>query len=121
MDSSGSIVSNGSNSVRGLSESPGPHEDETACLITWKISKSRRGANVLRRLFSEFIKDIVEGMIGYVRLPAIMSKLLSDNGSQEFGDFKSTILGMLGTYGFERRILVCSQMVPYLLLCLVML
>jgi hypothetical protein len=35
-----------------------------------------------------------------------MSKLLSDNGSQEFGDFKITILGMLGTYGFERRILV---------------
>ena len=46
-------------------------------------------------------------MIGYVRLPTIMSKLLSDNGTQEFGDFKLTILGMLGTYGFERRILVC--------------
>ncbi|XP_054783316.1 uncharacterized protein LOC129290548 isoform X2 [Prosopis cineraria] len=70
----------------------------------WKISKSS-GADVLRRMFSLFIKEIVEGMIGYVRLPTIMSKLLSDNGSQEFGDFKLTILGMLGTYGFERRIL----------------
>ncbi|KAJ7963418.1 vacuolar protein sorting-associated protein 8-like [Quillaja saponaria] len=73
--------------------------------IKWRILKYHKGAHVLRKLFSQFIKEIVEGMIGYVRLPTIMSKLLSDNGSQEFGDFKLTILGMLGTYGFERRIL----------------
>lgn len=71
----------------------------------WKISKSRNG-DILRKLVSQFIKEIVEGMIGFVHLPAIMSKLLSDNGSQEFGYFKLTILGMLATYGFERRILV---------------
>lgn len=35
-----------------------------------------------------------------------MLKLLSHNGNQEFGDFKLTILGMLRTYDFERRILV---------------
>ncbi|CAM8890178.1 unnamed protein product [Rhodiola kirilowii] len=71
----------------------------------WRISKTRRGANILRRLLSQFIKEIIEGMLGYVRLPAIIDKLLSDNGSQEFGDFKLTILGVLGTYGFERQIL----------------
>lgn len=53
-------------------------------------------------------------MIGYVHLPTIMSRLLYDNGSQEFGDFKLTILGMLGTFGFERRILVCF---PFLQSC----
>ncbi|KAI9093990.1 hypothetical protein K1719_026988 [Acacia pycnantha] len=74
----------------------------------WKISNSH-GADVLRRMFSLFIKEIVEGMIGYVHLPTIMAKLLSDNGSQEFGDFKLTILGMLGTYGFERRILDAAK------------
>lgn len=84
-------------------------EDEEACVIKWKISKSHKGAHILRKLFSQFIKEIVEGMIGYVHLPTIMSKLLSDNGTQEFGDFKLTILGMLGTYSFERRILVCAQ------------
>ncbi|KAJ0479069.1 putative transcription factor WD40-like family [Helianthus annuus] len=72
---------------------------------TWKIRGSDKGALMLRKLFSIFIKEIVEGMIGYVRLPTVMMKLLSDNGSQEFGDFKPTILGMLGTYDFERRIL----------------
>ena len=61
---------------------------------------------MLRKLLSVFIKEIVEGMIGYVRLPTVMMKLLSDNGNQEFGDFKATILGMLGTYDFEKRILV---------------
>ncbi|KAK4578132.1 hypothetical protein RGQ29_028320 [Quercus rubra] len=97
-------VSRGENHVPLLTESSVSHEDE-ACIVNWRISKSHRGAHILRKLFSQFIKEIVEGMIGYVRLPTIMSKLLSDNGSQEFGDFKLTILGMLGIYGFERRIL----------------
>lgn len=73
--------------------------------IKWKFSKSHKGARIMRKLTSMFIKEIVDGMIGYVQLPRIMSKLLSDNGNQEFGDFKLTILGMLGTYDFERRIL----------------
>lgn len=71
----------------------------------WKVSKSHRNAHILRKLLSVFIKEIVEGMIGYVSLPRIILKLLSDNETQEFGDFKPTILGMLGTYDFERRIL----------------
>ncbi|CAH2069296.1 unnamed protein product [Thlaspi arvense] len=80
--------------------------DETVDTIKWRIPRSDTAStHILRKLISQFIKEIVEGMIGYVRLPAIMSKLLSDNGTQEFGDFKLTILGMLATYGFERRIL----------------
>lgn len=71
----------------------------------WKIKGCDEGAHILRKLLSVFIKEIVEGMIGYVRLPTVMMKLLSDNGHQEFGDFKATILGMLGTYDFEKRIL----------------
>ncbi|XP_010054136.2 vacuolar protein sorting-associated protein 8 homolog [Eucalyptus grandis] len=79
-------------------------DDDASPIIKWTLN-SHGGAPILRKLLSQFIKEIVEGMIGYVRLPTIMSKLLSENGSQEFGDFKLTILGMLGTYGFERRIL----------------
>lgn len=60
----------------------------------------------MRRLLSQFIGEIVEGMIGYAQLPEVMAKILYDNGNQEFGDFKFTILGILGTYGFEKRILV---------------
>ncbi|OVA04700.1 Clathrin [Macleaya cordata] len=80
-------------------------EDKVALTDKWRILKSHKGAHIFRKVFAQFIREIVEGMIGYLRLPSIMAKLLSDNGSQEFGDFKLTILGMLGTYGFERRIL----------------
>ncbi|PSS23502.1 Vacuolar protein sorting-associated protein [Actinidia chinensis var. chinensis] len=99
------MVSQRESHVKTLSESVDGQEDKEACIIKWKISKLKKGAHILRKLFSQFIKEIVEGMIGYIRLPIIMSKLLSDNGGQEFGNFKGTILGMLGTYGFERRIL----------------
>ncbi|CAJ2663156.1 unnamed protein product [Trifolium pratense] len=91
-----------------LAESEDSQLDKDTYKTSWKISKSRNG-DILRKLLSQFIKDIVEGMIGFVHLPSIMSKLLSDNGSQEFGYFKLTILGMLATYGFERRILDAAK------------
>lgn len=72
---------------------------------TWK-TRNRSCSNILRRVFSKFVGEIIEGMVGYIPLPAIMTKLLSDSGNQEFGDFKLTILKMLGTYGYEKRILV---------------
>ncbi|XP_010251529.1 PREDICTED: vacuolar protein sorting-associated protein 8 homolog isoform X2 [Nelumbo nucifera] len=102
-------ASEGGNHVSILAASFGTAEDKGASMNKWRISNSHRGAHVLRRVISQFIRKIVEGMIGYVRLPTIMTKLLSDNGGQEFGDFKLTILGMLGTYGFERRILVTAK------------
>lgn len=101
------MVSDVKNPLGILPESSETNADDESCPNKWSIPKSGRGSHLLRRLFSQFIKEIVEGMVGFVRLPIIMSKLLSDNGNQEFGDFKVTILGMLGTYGFERRILVC--------------
>ncbi|XP_042405548.1 vacuolar protein sorting-associated protein 8 homolog isoform X1 [Zingiber officinale] len=70
----------------------------------WKISH-KASATILRKLFSQFVGELIEGMAGYMPLPVIMAKLLSDNGNQEFGDFKLTILQMLGTYGYERKIL----------------
>lgn len=100
--------SEGKFSTDTLANSLDSEENKSGYGIRWKLSRFEKSAHILRKLFSLFIKEIVEGMIGYVRLPTIMMKLLSDNGSQEFGDFKVTILGMLGTYDFERRILVCS-------------
>ncbi|KAL0547682.1 hypothetical protein IC582_012106 [Cucumis melo] len=93
------------NQVQFLNEPSSSQKDKEANIVTWRILKSNKAAHILRKLFSQFIREIVEGMMGYVHLPTIMSRLLYDNGSQEFGDFKLTILGMLGTFGFERRIL----------------
>lgn len=73
-------------------------------LSGWGFSKFKT-CIFFRRLFSQFIGEIMEGMAGYLSLPAVMSKLLSNNKNQEFGDFKMTILKMLGTYNYEKRIL----------------
>jgi len=62
--------------------------------------------NVLRKVFSQCVGEIIEAMAGYIPLPAIMAKLLSDNGNQEFGDFKLVIHRMLSMYLYEKRILV---------------
>ncbi|WOK95317.1 hypothetical protein Cni_G04024 [Canna indica] len=70
---------------------------------------NRNCALILRKLFSQFVGEIIEGMAGYMLLPVVMAKLLSDNGDQEFGDFKLTILQMLGTYGYERKILGAAK------------
>ncbi|XP_073012447.1 uncharacterized protein [Typha latifolia] len=66
---------------------------------------------LLRRVFSQFVGEIIEGMAGYIPLPVIMAKLLSDNRNQEFGDFKIIIIKMLETYGYEKRILETAKSV----------
>lgn len=71
----------------------------------WGFSKEANCPVILRKMFSQFVGEVIERMAGYIPLPAIMAKILADNGNQEFGDFKFTILKMLGTYGYERRIL----------------
>lgn len=64
--------------------------------------------NAPRSVFSHFVGEIIEAMAGHIYTPTvIMGKLLSDNGSQEFGDFKLVIHRMLSMYLYEKRILVC--------------
>ncbi|KAF7077699.1 hypothetical protein CFC21_082223 [Triticum aestivum] len=74
-------------------------------------SAYQRCLNTLRRVFSQLVGEIIEAMSGYIPLPAIMAKLLSDNGSQEFGDFKLVIHRMLSMYLYEKRILETAKSV----------
>ena len=71
-----------------------------------RISTKQKCLNVLRKVFSQCVGETIEAMAGYIPLPAIMAKLLSDNGNQEFGDFKLVIHRMLSMYLYEKRILV---------------
>jgi hypothetical protein len=52
-----------------------------------------------------FLKKILFHMLGYVALPSILSKIVSDHGTEEWADFKLIILGMLDTYTYEKSIL----------------
>lgn len=75
----------------------------------WKVVMiSRRAVDFMQKVLVYLIGEIVNGMMGYVPLSVIMDKLLSNNGKHEFGDFKGTILQMLGLYGYEQAILVLT-------------
>lgn len=76
-----------------LTQSSSYKDNTEVNAITWRVHDTQKYAPILKGLFSQFVKEIVEGMIGYVRLLSIMTKFLADNGSQEFGDFKLTIFG----------------------------
>ena len=79
------------------------------------LSNSSKQHSILREIFSHFVKEVVEKMVGYLPLLSIMSKILADYGALEFGDFKLALLELLGTYGYERRILVtnCLLLKPF--------
>jgi len=96
------------------SEAPSEHLKGKALPQRMRISAKQWCLNVLRKIFSQFVGEIIEAMAGYIPLPAIMAKLLSDNGNQEFGDFKLVIHRMLSMYLYEKRILVRLSFVFYL-------
>ncbi|EGG24943.1 RING zinc finger-containing protein [Cavenderia fasciculata] len=54
---------------------------------------------------NRLIHIILNSMMGSVALPLILTKIVNDHGSDEFGDFKAIITGMLDTCTFETSIL----------------
>ncbi|MCO5611674.1 hypothetical protein L7F22_065929 [Adiantum nelumboides] len=81
-------------------------------IYKWKVAMiSRRAVNLMQKILVYLTGEIVNGMMGYIPLSSIMDKLLSNNGRHEFGDFKGTILQMLGLYGYERTILSTAKQV----------
>lgn len=83
-----------------------PSED----VYKWKVVMiSRKAVDLMQRVLVYLMGEIVNGMMGYIPLSLIMDKLLSDNGRHEFGDFKGTILQMLGLYGYEQTILFTAK------------
>lgn len=51
------------------------------------------------------VKSILESMKTSVPLNRVLNKVLSDHSKAEFGEFRETIVSMMGTYSYEARIL----------------
>ncbi|CAD6252061.1 unnamed protein product [Miscanthus lutarioriparius] len=102
---------NGKGARSNWSEAPMEHLKEKGLSQQMRISTKQKCLNVLRKVFSQCVGETIEAMAGYIPLPAIMAKLLSDNGSQEFGDFKLVIHRMLSMYLYEKRILETAKSV----------
>lgn len=60
---------------------------------------------LMQRCLYTFTHKILEAMKHKVQLHVILARIMKDHGTAEFKEFKTTILGMLDTYGYEQRIL----------------
>lgn len=67
-------------------------------------------------VFKEAGRQVMNCMMGYIELPAIMAKIIQEFTFSEgrFGDVKDLVLGMLSTYNYEKvcRALMCL-LLPY--------
>lgn len=54
---------------------------------------------------TNFLREVLQSMMGFVPLRSIMEKIVRDHSSAHFNDFKNIIMTMLDTYNYERNIL----------------
>ncbi|CAM9876663.1 unnamed protein product [Phaeothamnion confervicola] len=50
------------------------------------------------------LSTVLDGMAGYVPLPAIVGKILLDHAGNTVGEFRHILLSMLETYAYETSI-----------------
>ena len=63
----------------------------------------------LNNCLTNFLRDILQNMMGYVTLKSIMDKIVRDHSAAQLADFKSIIVTMFETYNFERNILETAK------------
>lgn len=62
-------------------------------------------------VFKDASRQVMSCMMGYIELPAMMSKIIKEFtfSKGRFGDVKDLVLGMLNTYNYEK---VCCTWQP---------
>ncbi|KAK4415847.1 Vacuolar protein sorting-associated protein 8 [Sesamum alatum] len=81
-----------------LDGSMGELEYKEGFKFKWKVSKFHKGADIMRKLFAIFIKEIVEGMIGY----DAAKSLIEDDTY-----YTMSLLRKGASHGYAPRSLVC--------------
>ena len=64
-----------------------------------------QGAVKAQRLLTFFMEDTIQDMAGFIPLTSLGQRLLSDLSEEHFGNFKSSLVGLLGAYNYELSIL----------------
>eukprot|EP00041_Stephanoeca_diplocostata_P020693 m.467924 g.467924 ORF g.467924 m.467924 type:complete len:1504 (-) comp21642_c1_seq29:5786-10297(-) len=63
-------------------------------------------------LFRDLTRHVVNSMINYVALPAILQKVMSNDAlSKSFGEIKDLIMGLVDTYAYERTLLHTTNLI----------
>jgi hypothetical protein len=83
-----------------------PAPDSTATAPTAQSPSAQiTGAKRFEAFLSAMTELILDNMMGSVAMPLILSRILRNHGKDEFGNFKSIVLGMLDNFTFERNLL----------------
>lgn len=62
-----------------------------------------------QRLLMFFMEDTIQDMAGFIPLVSLGQRLLSDFSHLRFGNFKSSLVGLLGAYNYELSILQAAK------------
>lgn len=71
----------------------------------------RHAASILVSALKELTSHVLNSMMGYVPLPAILKQILSDptTSSGSFGELKDLMMGMVETYSYEQTLLTTTN------------
>ena len=98
MNESG-VGSDGKDHLASLKEAAAAaHRQEEA-------SEELTPVSALQQLLMRFMEDIIADMAGYVPLSIIGGRILKEFASDQFGDFKGSLVGLLAAYNYELSIL----------------
>ncbi|GAM21166.1 hypothetical protein SAMD00019534_043410 [Acytostelium subglobosum LB1] len=104
---SGSSVPTTSTTSTTSTSPPQSSSNSSDSLENGNLNKQPKSAVYTKctTFLNKLVHHILNSMMGYVALPLILTKIVNDHGTDEFGDFKSIITGMLDTCTFETSIL----------------
>lgn len=61
--------------------------------------------SALRDIYSALVDEVISSMTDHVPLLDIVIYVLTQHGQECFGEFRSTLLGLFGTYAYEQNIM----------------
>lgn len=67
--------------------------------------------SALESVFTSFLEEVIGQMAGHVPLQSIAAAVMEQYGGDAFGDFRTTLLSLLGVCNFELAILRCASRV----------
>ncbi|EDO31039.1 predicted protein, partial [Nematostella vectensis] len=76
-------------------------------LLETVMAPQRKWKDTSSEEFKDLTRHVMNGMMGYIALPAILQKIMQDPtySTRKFGEIKELILGMLNTYNYESTLL----------------
>ncbi|GFR42938.1 hypothetical protein Agub_g3813, partial [Astrephomene gubernaculifera] len=64
---------------------------------------------VLRHVFGVFLEEVISRMSDYVPPSEVVRHIIRQYGGRDFGGFRSTLLGLLGSCAYEQAIMASAQ------------